>query len=96
MVGVVPLWWRTLANGEKAMIIRFTSEQLRKMAAQLDALTMMEANGAEHVADNTIISVDGVALAYAHWWDAERCYMAEVIDFTPGQASPLSYHTVSR
>lgn len=77
------------------MIVRFTSKQLRKLADQVDALTAFEAAGAQHLPSNLALSVDGDALAYAHWWDDGRQYMVEVIDFTPDGCTPLSYHEVA-
>ena len=74
------------------MILRLSSDQLRRMADQLDALTAMEAAGADHLPPNTQIRVDRAALAYAHWWQDEERYLAEFIDFAPGNASPLIYH----
>lgn len=74
------------------MILRLTAAELRQLAAQIEAYTALEKAGADHQPSNTVLSVDGRTLAYAHWWEDERCYMAEFIDFTPGQAQPLSYH----
>jgi hypothetical protein len=74
------------------MIARFTSEQLRKMADQLDAFTALEAAGAEHQSANTVITVDELKVAYLHWWHDREQYMAEVISFVPGDAEPLYYH----
>ncbi len=74
------------------MIVRFGSDQLRRMAEQLDALSRMEAAGADHLAPNTPIRLDGAALAYAYWWDDGQQYLAEIINFPPGDAQPLAYH----
>lgn len=74
------------------MIARFTAEQLRKIADQLDAYSALKAAGAEHLPPNTVIRVDGRPLAYAHWWEDGEQWMAEVISFTPGEAEPLAYH----
>lgn len=74
------------------MILRLTSQELRKIADQLDALAAMEAAGADHLPSNTVIRVDGRKLAYAAWWEDGEAYTAEVIDFTPGDAEPLDYH----
>lgn len=75
------------------MILRLNPELLRKMADQLEALTKMEEAGADHLRPNTVIRVDGQALAYASWWEDGRQYLAEVVCFTPGDATPLDYHT---
>lgn len=74
------------------MIIRFTSEQLRKLADQVDAYTALSAAGAEHPRPNTVLSVDGRKLAYLAWWQDREEHMAEVICFVPGDAEPLEYH----
>lgn len=74
------------------MILRLSAEQLRSIAAQLDAHAAMEAAGADHLATNTVISVNGRRLAYAHWWEDGEQYLAEIISFTPGTADPLDYH----
>jgi hypothetical protein len=74
------------------MIIRLTAEQLRKIADQVDAYTALEASGADHQKSNTVITVDGVKIAYLHWWDSKEQYMSEFICFTPGDAEPLEYH----
>lgn len=75
------------------MILRLGPELLRKMADQLEALSKMEEAGADHLKPNTVIRVDGQALAYASWWEDGGQYLAEVICFTPGDAAPLDYHT---
>jgi hypothetical protein len=74
------------------MIARFSAEQLRKIADQLDAFSALSAAGADHLPPNTVIRVDGAALAYAHWWQDAQAWTAEVISFTPGDAEPLAYH----
>lgn len=74
------------------MILRLDADQLRKIAAQLDALTAMAAAGADLWSSNTPIMVDGQGLAYAHWWEDLRQYTAEFISFTPAGAAPLFYH----
>jgi hypothetical protein len=74
------------------VILRLSSLQLRSLAAQLDALTEMFAAGADPVPPNTPIRVGGLSLAYAHWWDDKQQYLAEFIDFAPGDAQPLVYH----
>ena len=74
------------------MIARLTAGQLRKLADQLDALTALEAAGADHQPSNTLLKVDGEALAYAHWWHDQEQYMAELTCFTPGNAPPLAWH----
>jgi len=74
------------------VIVRFSSEQLRKLADQLDAYTQLESAGAEHPEPNTVLSVDECKLAYLHWWQDKECFLAEFISFVPGDATPLSYH----
>ena len=74
------------------MILRLTSEQLRKIADQIDAHTAAEKAGADHLPPNTVVRVDGRNLAYVHWWQDAETYMAEFISFTPGDAEPLAYH----
>lgn len=81
--------------GSSKVIIRFTSEQLRKIADQVDAFTALEEAGADHQAPNTVLTVDGLKVAYLHWWDSEEQYMAEFISFRPGDAEPLYYHEAS-
>ena len=73
------------------MIVRLSARQLRKMADQLDAITGFAREGSEGPVDS-LIAVDGPALAYLHWWEDEQQYLAEFIDFTPGTRSPLAYH----
>lgn len=74
------------------MIARFSAEQLRKLADQLDALTDLVRAGANHIASGSVISVDGKRLAYLYWNDTRENYMAEVISFTPGESEPLVWH----
>jgi hypothetical protein len=74
------------------VILRLDSGELRRLADQIDALTMMEAAGADHLPSNTQIKLDGRPLAYAHWWEDGQQYLAEFINFTPGNADPLLYH----
>lgn len=74
------------------MIIRLTSDQLRKIADQVDAHTALHAAGAEHPVSNTVISVDGEKLAYLAWWQDREMHTAEFISFVPGDAQPLRYH----
>lgn len=74
------------------MIIRLTADQLRKLAGQLEAYRELKTSGAAHPSSNTVLAVDGVALAYLHWWDSAEAFTAEFIDFTPGSAVPLAYH----
>lgn len=77
------------------MILRLTAEQLRKLADQIEALTTMERAGADHLPSDTVLKVDGVALAYTYWRDDDDAYVVEFIDFTPGDAPPLAYHTAN-
>ena len=74
------------------MIIHLTSDQLRKIADQLDAYSALEEAGAEHQRPNTVVVVDDVKVAYLHWWQDREIYMAEFISFRPGDATPLYYH----
>jgi hypothetical protein len=74
------------------MIARLTSAQLRKLADQVDAYTALAHAGADHPAPNTVLQVDGVALAYLAWWEDQRQHLAEFISFTPGDAPPLVWH----
>lgn len=76
----------------KAVIIRLTSDQLRKLADQVDAYTALAAAGAEHHGANTVLSVDGEKLAYLAWWQDEEMHTAEFTSFVPGDAEPLRYH----
>jgi len=48
--------------------------------------------GGDHLPSNTVLRVNGVPLAYAHWWQDEQQWIAEIISFVPGDAEPLSYH----
>lgn len=79
-------------NQPKAVIIRLTSDQLRKLADQVDAYTALAAAGAEPHHANTVLSVDGEKLAYLAWWQDEQMQMAEFTSFVPGDAEPLRYH----
>ena len=74
------------------MILRLAPETLRKMADQLDAYAALEAGGADHQPPKTRLTVDGRPLAYLYWHDDSETYLAEFIDFTPGDAEPLVYH----
>jgi len=74
------------------VIIRLTADQLRKIADQVDAYTALEESGADHQKPNTVITVDGLKVAYLHWWQDREAYMAEFISFRPGDAEPLYYH----
>lgn len=74
------------------MIARLTSDQLRKLADQVDAYTALHRADAPHPRPNTVLSVDGVALAYLAWWQDREMHLAEFISFTPGDASPLCWH----
>lgn len=74
------------------VIIRFTSDQLRKIADQLDAYTALEVAGADHQKPSTVVTVDELKVAYLHWWHDRQQYMAEFISFVPGDAEPLYYH----
>lgn len=74
------------------MIIRLTAGQLRALATQLDAQKALKHAGADHPNPNTVLRVDGTALAYLHWWDGAEEFCAEFIDFKPESAEPLVYH----
>lgn len=78
------------------MIVRLTSEQLRKLADQVDAYTALSAAGANHPPSNTVLTVDGQKLAYLAWWQDREDHLAEFICFTPGDAEPLRYHQNTR
>ena len=73
------------------MIVRLSARQLREMADHLDAITAFAREGSEGPVD-TLIAVDGPALAYLHWWEDGEQYLAEFIDFTPGTSPPLACH----
>lgn len=73
-------------------IVRLTAAQLRNLAAQLDAYGKLKESGADHPSRNTVLKVDGEALAYLHWWDSGEQFLAEFIGFKPASAPPLSYH----
>jgi hypothetical protein len=77
------------------VIIRLTSDQLRKLADQVDAHTALKQAGADHPAPNTTLSVDGEKLAYLHWWQSGDSHMAEFTSFVPGDAEPLAFHEVN-
>lgn len=81
-----------MTNEPQNVIIRLTSDQLRKLADQVDAHTALARAGADHPSANTVLTVDGRKLAYLAWWHDEDCHMAEFINFVPGDAEPLSYH----
>jgi hypothetical protein len=74
------------------MIARLTSAQLRKLADQVDAYTALHHAGAPHSSSQTVLRVDGAALAYLAWWDDREQHLAEFISFTPGDAEPLCWH----
>lgn len=74
------------------MIARLTSAQLRKLADQVDAYTALHHADAPHPSSNTVLRVDGEALAYLAWWQDREQHMAEFISFTPGTAEPLCWH----
>lgn len=74
------------------MIARLTSMQLRKLADQVDAFTALAEAGADHPQPNTVLRVNGVALAYLAWWEDQRQHSAEFVSFTPGAAEPLCWH----
>lgn len=74
------------------MIARLTAEQLRSLADQLDAHTKITAAGGRFLGSNTVLTVDGAQLAYAHWHQDGARWLAEFICFTPGDAEPLIWH----
>lgn len=76
----------------KLVMARLTSDELRKLADQVDAYAAMKHAGANHPPTNTVLAVEGRKLAYLHWWDSADQFMAEFISFTPGDAEPLDYH----
>src|SRR5262245_14607377 len=80
-----------MTDSARPTIIRLTADQLRKIADQLDAYTALEAAGANHPAGNTVITVDDLKVAYLHWWHSDGQFMAEFINFVPGDAEPLYY-----
>lgn len=73
-------------------IARFTADQLRKIADQLDAYGALKAAGADHIQSGTVVTVDELKVAYLYWWHDREQYMAEFISFAPGDAEPLYYH----
>lgn len=81
-----------MSDTARPLILRLTSDQLRKIADQLDAHTALKQAGADHPQSSTVLSVDGEKLAYLHWWDSGEQFMAEIINWTPGSATPLRYH----
>lgn len=74
------------------LILRLTSEQLRKLADQVDAYTALHEAGAEHPKPNTVLTVDRQKLAYLAWWQDGEQHVAEFSSFAPGDAEPLRYH----
>lgn len=78
--------------GDAAVIARLTAEQLRSLADQLDAHTTIKRAGGRHLPSDTVLTVNGAQLAYAHWWQDGEQWMAEFICFTPGDAEPLIWH----
>lgn len=74
------------------VIIRLTSDQLRKLADQVDAHTALHRAGANHPSANTVLTVDERKLAYLAWWHDQDEHMAEFTNFVPGDAEPLDYH----
>ncbi len=80
------------------MIARLTSDQLRKMADQLDAWTMLTKSGGIHPPVNSSIVVHDkngkpVRAAYIYWWEDERRFMAEIPSFRPQSELPLIWHS---
>lgn len=70
------------------MIIRLTSDQLIKLAKQLEALNKLHHEGGDRdIPSNRVLKVDGKPLAYIYWWQDKEEYMAEFLDFKPGHPS---------
>ena len=66
------------------MIVRITAEHLRKLADQIEGYTrIMQAGGTvENLAGP--LFVEGVPVAYLHWWEDGRVFLCEFLDFKPG------------
>jgi hypothetical protein len=56
--------------------ITLTADQLRQVAAQVDAYTALVAAGANHIPTGTPIIVDEKTLAHLWWWDDGQQYEA--------------------
>ncbi len=67
-----------------SMIVRVTSDQLRNLADQIDGYTrIMRAKGTvENLAGP--LYVKGEPIAYLHWWEDQRTFLCEFLDFKPG------------
>jgi hypothetical protein len=74
------------------MIARLTAENLRRLADQVDAYTALVAADGTRPAPNTTLTIDGDPFAYLAWWEDGAQYLAELISFTPGDATPLIWH----
>lgn len=68
------------------MIKRLTAEELREIAFQLDGINQIinHGNNGAIIPPYTVLTVNKEPKAYLYWWDAERKYIAEFLDFTPG------------
>ena len=65
------------------MILRCTSEQLRKLADQADAYTAIAAAGGKPPESGTVLEVDGQKIAYLFWWEDKQRYLVEFLNFKP-------------
>lgn len=66
------------------MIVRLTSEQLIKLARQLETLNRLREEGGVDAPSNRVLIVDGWPLAYTYWYQDGEEYMAEFLNFRPG------------
>lgn len=72
------------------MIVRLDAQTLRLLADQLDGFKMVDK--AEGSFEAPVMFVNGVAMAYLHWWQDREEYMAEITSFVPGESRRLVWH----
>ena len=66
------------------MILRFTSDQLRRLANQVDAYTQIQLAGGAISDLSGPLFLEDKKVAYLFWWEDERTFLCEFLDFEPG------------
>lgn len=66
------------------MIVQLTTDQLRKLADQVEAYTQIMNAGGRITNLSQQLYVDEKPVAYLHWWEDAREFLCEFLDFAPG------------
>ena len=66
------------------MIKRLTSDELRNLADQLDSIRNITKKSGIYFDSNTVLTINGIPKSHLFWWEDGCQYMAEFLDFVPG------------